>query len=226
METVGVGQSELEIAEAADTTVVVLTPESGDSVQAMKAGLMEIADIFVINKADRRPEARRAASEIKTILRIRQGKAFDRIPAHHGVDLSEMARMRAAERTAGAGEDGGGARGAKTGADAAATHAAWEIPVLLTTGQEGTGVPELLSALDDHFTWLRETGVLAERRRRRLRERVRAVVDRHLRARVWDEGRGVSILEAAVADLESGRRTPYDVAGEILRAMGADDDEG
>lgn len=52
-ETVGVGQSELDIAKAADTTVVVLVPESGDSIQAMKAGLMEIADIFVINKSDR-----------------------------------------------------------------------------------------------------------------------------------------------------------------------------
>jgi LAO/AO transport system kinase len=56
IETVGVGQSEVEIAGLADTTVVILVPEGGDSVQAMKAGLMEIADIFVINKADR-PEA-------------------------------------------------------------------------------------------------------------------------------------------------------------------------
>lgn len=53
IETVGVGQSEVEIAGLADTTVVVLVPEAGDSVQAMKAGLMEIADLFVINKADR-----------------------------------------------------------------------------------------------------------------------------------------------------------------------------
>jgi LAO/AO transport system kinase len=53
IETVGVGQSELDIVEIADATVVVLVPESGDSIQAMKAGLMEIADIFVINKADR-----------------------------------------------------------------------------------------------------------------------------------------------------------------------------
>jgi len=52
-ETVGVGQSELDIAQAADTTIVVLVPESGDSVQAMKAGLMEIADFFVLNKSDR-----------------------------------------------------------------------------------------------------------------------------------------------------------------------------
>lgn len=53
IETVGVGQSEVEIAGLADITVVILVPESGDSVQAMKAGLMEIADVFVINKADR-----------------------------------------------------------------------------------------------------------------------------------------------------------------------------
>ena len=53
VETVGVGQSELGVMEVADTCVVVLTPESGDTVQAMKAGLMEIADLFVVNKADR-----------------------------------------------------------------------------------------------------------------------------------------------------------------------------
>ena len=53
IETVGVGQSEVEIAGLADTTVVVLVPEAGDEVQTMKAGLMEIADVFVINKADR-----------------------------------------------------------------------------------------------------------------------------------------------------------------------------
>ncbi len=56
VETVGVGQSEIEIAGLADATVVVLVPEAGDEIQTMKAGLMEIADIFVINKADR-PEA-------------------------------------------------------------------------------------------------------------------------------------------------------------------------
>lgn len=53
LETVGVGQSEIEIAGLADTTVVVLVPESGDEIQTMKAGLMEIADVFVVNKTDR-----------------------------------------------------------------------------------------------------------------------------------------------------------------------------
>ncbi|HUI64877.1 MAG TPA: methylmalonyl Co-A mutase-associated GTPase MeaB [Bacteroidota bacterium] len=70
METVGVGQSELDIASAADSTVVVLVPESGDSIQAMKAGLMEIADFFVLNKADR-AGAEQAAMSIQMILHFR-----------------------------------------------------------------------------------------------------------------------------------------------------------
>ena len=69
IETVGVGQSEVEIAGLADTTVVVLVPEAGDSIQAMKAGLMEIADIFVINKADR-PEAETMANNLTLQLHI------------------------------------------------------------------------------------------------------------------------------------------------------------
>lgn len=70
LETVGVGQSELDIAQASDTTIVVLVPESGDSVQAMKAGLMEIADFFVINKSDR-PGSEQALSALRTILMMR-----------------------------------------------------------------------------------------------------------------------------------------------------------
>ncbi|HEX9105710.1 MAG TPA: methylmalonyl Co-A mutase-associated GTPase MeaB, partial [Longimicrobiales bacterium] len=88
METVGVGQSELDIAGAADTTVVVLVPESGDSVQALKAGLMEIADLFVVNKADR-PGAQRLARDIEMMLHLREGPASRRRPrgmglGHHG----------------------------------------------------------------------------------------------------------------------------------------------
>ncbi len=70
LETVGVGQSELDIAQAADTTIVVLVPESGDSVQAMKAGLMEIADFFVLNKSDR-PGAEQAIASLQTILMMK-----------------------------------------------------------------------------------------------------------------------------------------------------------
>jgi LAO/AO transport system kinase len=78
-ETVGVGQSELDIAKAADTTIVVLVPESGDSIQAMKAGLMEIADFFVLNKSDR-PGADTAITALKTILMLRDHTEKDWLP--------------------------------------------------------------------------------------------------------------------------------------------------
>ncbi|HWQ82412.1 MAG TPA: methylmalonyl Co-A mutase-associated GTPase MeaB [Ignavibacteria bacterium] len=80
METVGVGQSELDIAETADTTVVALVPESGDSIQAMKAGLMEIADIFVINKSDRQ-----GADEIITGLK---NMLHLRMPGEHSREIN------------------------------------------------------------------------------------------------------------------------------------------
>jgi LAO/AO transport system kinase len=70
LETVGAGQAEVEVARAADTILVVLSPESGDSVQAMKAGMMEIADIYVLNKADR-DGANRLAVEIEAMLDYR-----------------------------------------------------------------------------------------------------------------------------------------------------------
>src|SRR5215208_385099 len=68
-ETVGVGQGEVEVASAADTVVLCLQPGAGDSVQALKAGVMEIADIICMNKADH-PQAKNAASEVRSILQI------------------------------------------------------------------------------------------------------------------------------------------------------------
>jgi len=79
-ETVGVGQSELDIAKAADTTIVMLVPESGDSIQAMKAGLMEIADFFVLNKSDR-PGSEMAITALKTILMLKERKKDEWIPS-------------------------------------------------------------------------------------------------------------------------------------------------
>lgn len=67
VETVGVGQSEVEIVALADTTIVVLVPEAGDEIQAIKSGIMEIADIFVVNKSDREGADRFAANVIKTL---------------------------------------------------------------------------------------------------------------------------------------------------------------
>lgn len=79
IETVGVGQSEIEIAGLADVTVVVMVPEAGDEVQTMKAGLMEIADIFVVNKADR-PDADLFVKNLRMMLAPAFSKHYNEVP--------------------------------------------------------------------------------------------------------------------------------------------------
>lgn len=79
VETVGVGQSEIEIAGLADLTVVVVVPEAGDEVQTMKAGLMEIADLFVVNKADR-PDADAFVKNLRLMLAPAFSKHYHEVP--------------------------------------------------------------------------------------------------------------------------------------------------
>ena len=93
VETVGVGQTELDVMRVADTTVVVLVPEAGDTIQTMKAGLLEIADIFVVNKADREG-AGRIKSELEAMLQMRPQDAWS-IPviltqAAHGIGIDDL----------------------------------------------------------------------------------------------------------------------------------------
>jgi LAO/AO transport system kinase len=209
VETVGVGQSELDIASAADSTAVVLVPESGDGIQAMKAGLMEAADLFVINKSDR-PGADRLAREVSMMLHLRSGQIMRNIPAHHGVD---KARVRARRGRASA-ADAAAAAAPTSLPDAA--NAAWEIPVLKTIAESGEGVTELAGSLEAHRGWLAESGELGRRRRQRLAERVRDEVARSLLRRAWVEQGGQEALEQALPALESGATTPYEVAARIV----------
>lgn len=101
VETVGVGQSEVEIAGLADITIVVVVPEAGDEVQTMKAGLMEIADIFVVNKADR-PDADQFVKNLRLMLAPAFHNRYDEVPViktiasqNKGVDelYKEMERL-------------------------------------------------------------------------------------------------------------------------------------
>jgi GTPase len=94
VETVGVGQTELDIMETADTIVVVLVPEGGDAIQTMKAGLMEIADIFVVNKADR-DGAERMQTELRLLMHIHPKYDWWEVPvlatqAHKNIGIAEL----------------------------------------------------------------------------------------------------------------------------------------
>jgi LAO/AO transport system kinase len=196
VETVGVGQSELDVARMADATVLVLVPESGDGIQTLKAGVMEIADLFVVNKADR-PGAEKLRQEIEVTLGIRRGNAFRNLPAHHG--------WRA----------GGHAAGRTEGA----TSPSWQQPVVLTVAAKGDGVAELMEALDRHHAWLVESGTLADRRRRRLLDRTREVVDRATRRWVWSETRADQRIAGRLEEIVAGRISPYEVAAEVLDGL-------
>jgi GTPase len=211
IETVGVGQSELDVARMADATVLVLVPESGDGIQTLKAGVMEIADLFVVNKADR-PGAEKLRQEIEITLGIRRGNAFRNVPAHHGVRA--------------AGDGARGARGAHPlrGApaerpDRSQGESSWDHPVVLTVASKGEGTPDLIAALDRHHAWLVESGTLDQRRRRRLLERTREVVDRATRRWVWEETRADERIAGRLDEIAAGRVSPYEVAAEVLEGL-------
>jgi LAO/AO transport system kinase len=200
IETVGVGQSELEVARTADSCVVVLVPESGDAIQTLKAGLMEIADIFVVNKADR-PGADRLRSELKVMVQMRSSRV------RRGHDESRVPRSGFAAHAHPSDAAGPPSLG---------DGSAWLPPVLTAAAADGTGVPELLSALDAHHEYLSASGVLVERRRARLRARVVDVVDLRVRSRLWQDPDTEAWLDTQLAALESGGTTPFDVADELL----------
>ena len=198
IETVGVGQTELDVAATAETTVLVLVPESGDGIQTLKAGVMEIAELYVINKSDR-PGAEKLRQEIEVMLGIRSGNAFAHITPHHN--------PRAAK-------GGGGRRG-----EAAATADSWKAPVLNTVASKGEGIGDLVAALDRHHDYLASSRKLEERRKGRLAARTRAVVNRAIRQWVWDETRAEELLARRLDDVAAGTRSPYEVAAEVLEQV-------
>jgi GTPase len=191
IETVGVGQTELDVAGTAETTVLVLVPESGDGVQTLKAGVMEIADVYVINKSDR-PGADKLRQEVEVMLGIRRGP----------------------------GRRAGGLAGSPEASTRLLAHPPnWDPPVLLTVAVQGTGTAELTDALDRHHAYLQASGTLEARRRERLRKRMRSVAERAVQQWVWDTTRADELLDERLDDVADGRKSPYDVASEILEQV-------
>ena len=235
VETVGVGQSELDVARMADSTVLVLVPESGDGIQTLKSGVMEIADVFVVNKADR-TGAEKLRQEIEITLGIRRGNAFRNMTGHHGVRGSGEAGKRgrkAVTPSPSTALRAGSARGAEPDGGSVPSAASrlrgdnlgprgdtgWENPVLLTTAAKGEGIPDLVAALDRHHGYLTESGELERRRRRRLSDRTREVVDRATRKWLWEESRAEQLIDARLDQVVAGRMSPYDVAAEVLDGL-------
>lgn len=149
VETVGAGQSEVDIARLAHTTLVVEAPGLGDDIQAIKAGILEIADILVVNKADR-PGVENTEKSLKSMLELAHPTA--RVFKHHGTYMSVS--MPEPNQNANL----------------------WIPPIQKTVSTEGKGIPELVAAIARHVEHLRSSGDWTLRERTRLEVELEALI--------------------------------------------------
>lgn len=193
VETVGVGQAEVEIATTAHTTLVVEAPGLGDEIQAIKAGILEIADILVVNKADR-PGADKTVQALEMMLAIEQ--PHSRQVRHHGqfIHVESPPRPQLDPHA----------------------PAEWRVVVHKTIASAGEGIPELLALLDQHRQWLRDSGEWAVRERLRaahtLENILRAELTRRILARMPQGG-----LAGVVEALRRRQTDPYQAAAQLMR---------
>lgn len=151
IETVGAGQAEVDIARLAHTTLVVDAPGMGDDIQAIKAGILEIADILVINKADH-PGLENTERALRGMLEM--AHSVKRIFQHHG--SFEMIEPTSREQSNGS------------------QH--WIPPILKTIANDGTGIPELAESIDRHATYLESSGDWSLNDRSRLETELDALI--------------------------------------------------
>jgi LAO/AO transport system kinase len=184
VETVGVGQDELEITRTAACTLVVMAPGMGDEVQAIKAGILESADVFAVNKADREG----ADSTVRDLeLMIALGnetlRALSKVRGH-ATHTAADAHVAPPAGHAGAGER-------------------WTPPIVKCVATRGEGIAELVAALDAHRAWAEGTEAGRARRGERLREEVReALREALIDAATQDLGEHIDEMVRRVASHE------------------------
>jgi LAO/AO transport system kinase len=230
IETVGVGQSEVDVVRLADTVVLVSVPGLGDDIQAIKAGVMEIGDVFCVNKADK-DGAERVVREIRAML---ETAVMNGASTRFSELFSALSSLTGAAHAADSGEGGlaGPVEGAPA-ADAAKEHfqqgAAHHIakqgrdhgelelpPVLTTIAETGQGIRELVDAIKAHEAGLAATGLLSIRRRQNLSwELGKAAANSILSLLEGEERRG-ELDEQAAAVLSKDR--DFYEALDIIRA--------
>ena len=194
VETVGTGQIEVEVADASDTLVLVLVPESGDTVQAMKAGVAELADVIAVNKADR-PGAERLAKDVRQVIELRS-------------PLVSEARGHAPP-SAGVGDPSSGDGDTSAGDP-------WVPPVVLTEGTAGKGADDLLLHIERHRMHMEAHGEVERRRRRRALARVRGLLQAELRRRADQALDSPEVASDAARRILQGSATPRSIAEEML----------
>ncbi|TKX70055.1 methylmalonyl Co-A mutase-associated GTPase MeaB [Halorubrum sp. SP9] len=216
LETVGAGQNEVDVVRTADTVAVLVQPGSGDDVQTLKAGILEIGDVFVVNKADM-DGAQRTVAELKEMVHRRDGGTTGRGAGHHGPTSTASAGAggSAADHRDG-GRDADGSAAAGSADDGSDADASWTPDVLETVANTGEGVEALIEAFDAHATYLRESGEIEATHRRRYAEEIRTLVRADVGALATAEIErrgGIDRLAERVRDRETD---PYAVAEAIV----------
>jgi LAO/AO transport system kinase len=206
IETVGAGQNEVDVVRTADTVAVLVPPSSGDDVQMLKAGILEIADVFVVNKADL-AGADRTVKELRSMLEMRDGSRTLQGDAtgHHGPDAHRDADP------AHGGSDGGDS-GDSDGDD----EADWTPPIVETVANQGEGVDEFLDVLDDHRAFLERSGKLAARERTRTADEIRTLLRDDVRGLVETEIDAHGGIDELVDGVLAGETNPYDIADDVI----------
>ena len=172
IETVGAGQSEVDIARLAHTTIVVEAPGLGDDIQAIKAGILEIADVLVVNKADR-PGVENTERALRSTLEL--AHPTKRVIHHHG----KMLHVTLGEAKGPIHREGDSSPSSTPQND----MNLWLPPIIKTISTEGTGIPELAEAIAKHKRHLHQSGDWASRDRARLRSELEAVLQEELMSR-------------------------------------------
>jgi len=193
VETVGAGQNEVDVVRTADTVVVLVQPGSGDDVQMLKAGILEIGDVFVVNKADMDGAATTVA-DLREMLHLRDGSTAG-AAGHHG--LGSMA----------------------DGDDADDEADGWDPTVIETIATEGEGVDDLIDTLDDHYAYLRETGELDRRERTRYAEKIRQLLRSDAASLLEGEIERHGGMDTLVDEVQARETDPYTVADRILAPL-------
>ena len=206
VETVGAGQNEVDIVRTADTVTVLVQPGSGDDVQMLKAGILEIGDVFVVNKADM-DGASRTVADLEEMLHMARDPTAKLKTGHHAApDHPDAAGETGAE---------GGADETDDAADGGDDEK-WTPTVLETVAKDGTGVAELVETLDAHSAWLDETGRREDKAKQRYAAEIRQLLRSDAAGLVEDEldrRGGVDELAERVLARETD---PYSVAADVL----------
>ena len=202
VETVGAGQSEVEIAETAHTVIVVEAPGMGDEVQAIKAGILEIADVFAVNKADR-DGADRSVAALEMMLDLGQAAPSQRV-MHHG-RLMEVAQ-RPGPSSAGQPQPAGGQ---------ASPSGNWRPPIVKTVALRGEGIAGLVQAITDHRHYLEASQELARRNRIRLANELEHILRDELMSRLLERIDGAS-LASLMAQVTARQLDPYSAAQRLM----------